>query len=417
MVVALILVMVLTTGLTANAEIRVYVDGEKMEDIQPIVVNNRTTVPVSIIAKNLGIDYTWNNETQTVNFNQEGKELELKIGEQNSFVQGGRTYVPLKFIAETFGIEVDWRENEKAVVIGENAKNVVIEPKEEIKTVADMPQYIQDAVHSKEYNLVIPVEEVKSDLVAIEIILPSFYKISHIEAFEAVKKAIESNKEFSGVFDNRVLEIKEVDGIIAVYVGVDKTVEPVKAEKTYNELSDFKSMPISDVDILKNARFRLDNRDEWGEAEDIQHVYFLKKENLPLKIANVVITDIVTDRYLQAEHIMVSGYVLEGEMGLGTITTGLIDNQGRYRHRNFSSFSQEYQNVYSNKYPNLKGLYDNDKNLITTFSGDQFTYFLLVNPNGSELDYGHFDTKDIDKIIMYPYKQGKNVIVFDNFLK
>lgn len=304
------------------AEVNVFINGNYLEfkDAKPTTIEGRTMVPISVISKNLGIEYTFDADTQTVIFNNEGQKLSLKIGDQNSYLQGGRTYVPLKFIAENFGMDVDWRENSKTVVIGENAKSVVVEP-------------IEDEV------------------------------------------------------------------------------------KLYNQLSAFKSTPINEVAFLKDVDFRLDNRDEWGKAEDIQNIYFLTKKDLPVRLGNVVITDIVTDNYLQAEHIMVSGYVIEGEMGLGTITTGLIDTQGRYRHRNFSSFSQEYQNIYGNKYPNLKGLYDNGINHITSFAGEKFTYFLLVNPNGSELDYGSFNIKNIDKIIMYSYKQGKNVIVFDDLLK
>lgn len=209
-VVALILILMLTSSLSANAEIKVYVDGERIEDIQPIVVNNRTTVPVAVIAKNLEIDYTWDAAAQTVIFNQEGQELSLKIGEQNSFVQSGRTYVPLKYIAEAFGIEVDWREKEKAVMIGGNTNGV------------EKDEYDLYITRTNEHDLIIPVKT-ENTLFLTNIILSDYYKTSHAEVIEIIKNAVETNEEFSGTFDNRALKIKEVDGLMTIYIGIDET--------------------------------------------------------------------------------------------------------------------------------------------------------------------------------------------------
>ncbi|ABR50755.1 copper amine oxidase domain protein [Alkaliphilus metalliredigens QYMF] len=128
----------------AGSDIRVFLNDDYIDfpDAKPIIRNERTTVPVAIIARNLGIDYTWNGTTRTVAFEQDGKELDLRIEEHNSFIEGSRTYVPLRFIAESFEQEVDWRADVRTVVIGENVKNIqlpeppkdgFIEPKIEIE--------------------------------------------------------------------------------------------------------------------------------------------------------------------------------------------------------------------------------------------------------------------------------------------
>lgn len=314
------------------AEVNVFVNGDQIEfkDAKPVVRNGRTTVPISIIAKSLGINYAWNNETQTVIFNQSGdKELELKIGEKNSFIENGRTYVPLKFIAENFGQEVTWREESKTVVIGENAKEIEIEPTE-------------------------------------------------------IQKPIE--------------------------------IEDVK--KAYNELSDFRAIPLNEVDILKNFNFILDNKDEWGEAENIKNVYYLTEEDLPIRLGNVVITNLTKDKSpYNKDIIMVSGYVLSGSMGTGTVATGFIDTQGLHRHRTFLGLNNEYYNYFIKKYPNIKGLSDGGKNLVTTYSGEEFTYILPLTTAGGEPNFDNFKLREVDKIIMYSYKYGKDVILFDNFIK
>lgn len=230
----LIVSLTVSSVFAGGGNIKVFMNDSYIDftDAKPIVKNDRTTVPVSIIAKNLGIDHTWDAVTKTVTFNQDNKTLDLKIGEQNSFIQDSRTYVPLRFIAENFGIEVDWRDKERTVVIGENAKNVVVELTDEEKSASELPKYVQDAVDSKKYSTVIQVQN-GENLEALEIILSNFYKTSYLEAIEIIKKSVEAKEGFAGNFDNRALEIKEIDGKMTIYVGVEKPIEKVKKEPVF----------------------------------------------------------------------------------------------------------------------------------------------------------------------------------------
>lgn len=146
-----------TSAVFANTN--VFMNGEYLEfkDAKPIIRNERTTVPVSAIAKNLGIDYTWNNDTKTVTFNQDEKELDLKIGEENSFVENGRTYVPLKFIAEYFDQDVDWRADSKTVVIGDNAKDIEVPEIDSLKKIEVANLWGQGKVLIKSADSNLPV--------------------------------------------------------------------------------------------------------------------------------------------------------------------------------------------------------------------------------------------------------------------
>lgn len=116
---------------------------------------------------------------------------------------------------------------------------------------------------------------------------------------------------------------------------------------------------------------------------------------------------------------MVSGYVLEGDISKSTITGAFIDDNGLYRHRGFTALDMKHHNHFVGRYPNLKGLNDQGKNLSETKAGEKFTYVMPLTNAGSDIeeDWYKFQVKQADKIVLYSWRLGKDVIVFDNFLK
>jgi endonuclease YncB( thermonuclease family) len=138
----LLITAVLITPVYANQEIKVMVDGQKLQfDTPPIIENGRVLVPLRIVFEALQAEVLWNNDTQTVTAMKNDKKIELKVGATvsriNSMVSGliknisgniinldvapkiinGRVMVPLRFVSESFGADVIWDSIKRTAVI------------------------------------------------------------------------------------------------------------------------------------------------------------------------------------------------------------------------------------------------------------------------------------------------------------
>jgi len=99
-------------------------------DVQPVIVEGRTLVPLRVIFEALGLTVGWDSSTQTVTGEKKDLKVTLKIGNKTAAVNGanktldvpanivdGRTLVPARFVAESTGAKVDWNETSKTVLI------------------------------------------------------------------------------------------------------------------------------------------------------------------------------------------------------------------------------------------------------------------------------------------------------------
>ena len=108
-------------------DLPVYLNGRHMTfDVPPFAEQNRTFVPVRVIAEELGAEVTWDDGTVTIT--RENTTITLQIDSPVAIVDGethtldvsacardGRTFVPLRFIAEALDFEVNWTDG--AVVL------------------------------------------------------------------------------------------------------------------------------------------------------------------------------------------------------------------------------------------------------------------------------------------------------------
>ena len=103
---------------------------EIKNDVAPKIVNDRTMLPIRIVAESLGGTVTWNGELQRVTIQKGADVILITIGADTAYVNGtavkldaaafvenGRTYLPLRFVSETLGAQVVWKEAEKTVTI------------------------------------------------------------------------------------------------------------------------------------------------------------------------------------------------------------------------------------------------------------------------------------------------------------
>ncbi len=112
-------------------EITVRIDGQNVEfDVPPLLMNNRTMVPLRAIFEALGATVEWNADARTVTSSKGNTTIVLTINSPTMYVNGAevlldspaclannRTFVPVRAISEGFGTVVDWDSNTKTVMI------------------------------------------------------------------------------------------------------------------------------------------------------------------------------------------------------------------------------------------------------------------------------------------------------------
>jgi len=122
---------VMCVSVFAADEIKVTINGEeKAFDVTPVIINDRTLVPMRGIFEELGATVEWDGVTQSVIATVGSSKIILQIGKVVAMVNGqyvtidaparlieGRTMVPVRFIAETLGCEVNWEDATRTVVI------------------------------------------------------------------------------------------------------------------------------------------------------------------------------------------------------------------------------------------------------------------------------------------------------------
>lgn len=113
-------------------DIKVTVDGEEIDfkDQAPVIVKDRTLVPLRAIFEALGADVSWLPAAMKVVANTVDTNVTMTIGKNEYFVNGekktldvspmlmnGRTMIPARAAAESFGCSVDWDDASKTVII------------------------------------------------------------------------------------------------------------------------------------------------------------------------------------------------------------------------------------------------------------------------------------------------------------
>ena len=107
---------------TQSDVISVFVNDEKIYfDVNPMLINDRTMVPVRAIFEALGATVTWDNNTQTAKGVLGDTVIEITIGssyllkngkvielDSPAVVISDRTLVPVRAIAESFDCAVNW---------------------------------------------------------------------------------------------------------------------------------------------------------------------------------------------------------------------------------------------------------------------------------------------------------------------
>jgi hypothetical protein len=107
---------------TVTRPVTVYLDGvDLFFESDPVIVHERTMVPMRKIFETLGATVDWDDSARTVSAAGGGTDLQLTIDSDVAYVNGAEirldaapfiqddiTFVPLRFVSEAAGADVSW---------------------------------------------------------------------------------------------------------------------------------------------------------------------------------------------------------------------------------------------------------------------------------------------------------------------
>ena len=107
----------IASGVSASSQgIKVIMDGRRLNsDVTPVIINERTMVPIRVIFEAIGGQVEWDNNTQTARAIKDNDIIKLQIGNKKANINGeeflldvpatfinSRTLVPVRFISREF---------------------------------------------------------------------------------------------------------------------------------------------------------------------------------------------------------------------------------------------------------------------------------------------------------------------------
>ena len=134
---SLIISMMFITSAYAEYDITVKINGKEVETpISPVLINDRTMLPMRAIFENLGAKVTWAKEDQMIFATKGDAFITLKIGEPkmsvqkvdtneysavsldvSPYIENDYTLVPVRAVAEALDAEVEWIQESRTVEI------------------------------------------------------------------------------------------------------------------------------------------------------------------------------------------------------------------------------------------------------------------------------------------------------------
>lgn len=101
-----------------------FVNGKAYEkDVAPVIMNDRTLVPIRFVTESLGGKVAWNEKEKEVVLTIDGKEIKMTIGKVLEkygvapVILNDRTYMPVRFVADELGATTTWDAVSKMVTV------------------------------------------------------------------------------------------------------------------------------------------------------------------------------------------------------------------------------------------------------------------------------------------------------------
>jgi hypothetical protein len=122
---------VASDALTVSQDIVVKINGVPVVfDVKPVIIQDRTMVPLRAIFEALGAIVTWDADTNTIYGSKDGSIIILQVANTKAFINSkelemdvapqiidSRTLVPTRFVAEALSADVKWDSETSTVII------------------------------------------------------------------------------------------------------------------------------------------------------------------------------------------------------------------------------------------------------------------------------------------------------------
>ncbi|HPV85131.1 MAG TPA: stalk domain-containing protein [Sedimentibacter sp.] len=123
--------------------IKIVIDGKRIKpDVDPYISNDRTLVPIRVIAEELDSVVEWDNDNRAVHISKEDIHILLRIDSylveytndnETSYtiidvtpqITGDRTFVPIRLISNALGVKIEWDNDKRTVYIDSSERSEV----------------------------------------------------------------------------------------------------------------------------------------------------------------------------------------------------------------------------------------------------------------------------------------------------
>ena len=127
----------------AEDSIKIVIDGKRIKpDVDPYISNDRTLVPIRVIAEELDSVVEWDNDNRAVHISKEDVHILLRIDSylveytndnETTYtiidvapqITGDRTFVPIRLISNALGVGIEWDNDERAVYVDSSESSEV----------------------------------------------------------------------------------------------------------------------------------------------------------------------------------------------------------------------------------------------------------------------------------------------------
>lgn len=128
----------------AESPIKLIIDGKRIiSDVDPYISNDRTLVPIRVIAEELDAVVEWDNDNRAVHISKEDVHIVLRIDSylveysidnETTYtmidvapqITEDRTFVPIRLISNALGVGIEWNNDERAVYIDSSENSEVM---------------------------------------------------------------------------------------------------------------------------------------------------------------------------------------------------------------------------------------------------------------------------------------------------
>ena len=267
--------------------IQVYVDGNLVtfSDQEPVIVDDRTLVPMRRIFEAMGATVTWSEPLQTITSVRNQDTITMTIGDDTVYRNGtavytmdvpaqimqDRTMVPVRAIAESFGASVGWDGKTYTITIATTGSTE--------QTAADK---YQQMVYADDGTLLLTVDYSYTPLQGTQ---PGVAKVNTAVRNELAQKGAAITKQYTEIAQ-KLYASAQNDGT---------TFTPCYCMGTYRasgEKDDFASIV-------------LEERSSTGSSEEVSlttHTYFMKDGT------EAYLADIIPDSQEDVKSLIVSGF-------------------------------------------------------------------------------------------------------------